>query len=274
MALEEMEGWGGGGSTDGLTTSDVLRMRVRLVTPAFLGDARQEGAWRSAPFKSLLRQWWRIAVARECGYDHKLVREREGRLFGHAWLQEKGQAWASRSRVLMRLGKWTKGTLERWPPDPRVRHDEVRRDVGAHLYLGYGPLKFERGTILKASRALAAGETISLLLLTPPEHREEVVRALQLMAWFGAVGGRSRNGWGSLELLADRGGHLALRPFDAIWERAGRPDLGWCSPVPGRTACAWSGLTPWVPGPMVPPWSGARSKITPVGVRPCANWPE
>ncbi len=38
---------------------------VSFVTPAFLGDAEQNGAWRTPPFKILLRQWWRVAAAKE-----------------------------------------------------------------------------------------------------------------------------------------------------------------------------------------------------------------
>ena len=34
---------------------------VRFTTPAFLGDAEQNGAWRTPPFKALLRQWWRVS---------------------------------------------------------------------------------------------------------------------------------------------------------------------------------------------------------------------
>jgi len=40
-----------------------LDLTVRFLTPAFLGDAEQNGRWRTPPFKALLRQWWRMAYA-------------------------------------------------------------------------------------------------------------------------------------------------------------------------------------------------------------------
>ena len=59
---------------------------VSFVTPAFLGDAEQNGAWRTPPFKALLRQWWRVAAAKDHDYNYAKLREAEGRLFGNAWL--------------------------------------------------------------------------------------------------------------------------------------------------------------------------------------------
>jgi len=185
------------------------RIGLRFITPAFLGDAHQVGGWRTPPLKALLRAWWRVFAARRCGYDHRRLRKEEGRLFGHAWLTaENGRAWAYQSRVRLRLESWTRGRLERWPSDPPVRHPEVGqggRQVGAHLYLGYGPLSFQTGigTRLKAPPAVEAGAQADLVLAYPETLRDDIAGTLQLMAWFGTVGGRSRNGWGSLDLEAD-----------------------------------------------------------------------
>lgn len=55
---------------------------VRFLTPAFLGNAEQDGQWRTPPFKALLRQWWRVAVAQELKYDVDAIRRREADLFG------------------------------------------------------------------------------------------------------------------------------------------------------------------------------------------------
>ena len=32
--------------------------QLRFQTPAFLGNAQQQGQWRTPPIKALLRQWW------------------------------------------------------------------------------------------------------------------------------------------------------------------------------------------------------------------------
>jgi len=202
---------------------------VRFVTPAFLGDAEQKGAWRTPPFKALLRQWWRVAAAPRCGYDHIRLREDEGRLFGHAWLKDNGKAWSLGSRLHLRLDGWRPGQLERWPPDPQVQHPEVGeggRAVGSHLYLGYGPLVFEKGagTKLKVAPAIAADEQATLALAYPERLRGEFSAMFQLIAWFGTVGGRSRNGWGSLELTGDGVKGLDhLRRDDPLLSRVSRP---------------------------------------------------
>lgn len=183
------------------------RMTLQFVTPAFLGGADQKGHWRTPPIKALLRQWWRVASARRSEYDHRRLREEEGRIFGHAWLKdETGRAWAARSHVLLRLQSWTQGRLEKWPGDSSVFHPEVGqggRSVGAHLYLGYGPLTFERGTKLKAPPAIDTGDSAILVLAYPDALHDALADTLQLVAWFGTIGGRSRNGWGSLELTGD-----------------------------------------------------------------------
>ena len=39
-----------------------LKLKVRFLTPAFLGDAEQKGVWRVPPFKAQLRYWWRFVL--------------------------------------------------------------------------------------------------------------------------------------------------------------------------------------------------------------------
>lgn len=200
---------------------------VRFTTPAFLGDAEQNGAWRTPPFKALLREWWRIAVAKEHGYDHRRLRETEGRLFGNAWLKDEFQ----RSKIMLRLDRWEAGKLNQWPvPDPTVIHREVTnhagnpRPVGSHLYLGYGPLVFRQGnTALRANAALQADETNTLRIACPKAAADMIRQTLQLMAWFGALGGRSRNGWGSLELNSEGGAPEAFQPNHRWLQAITRP---------------------------------------------------
>ena len=66
-----------------------FKFQVQFQTPAFLGDANQSGRWRTPPFKAQLRQWWRVAYAaqQQFAVNVREMREIEGRLFGHAWLE-------------------------------------------------------------------------------------------------------------------------------------------------------------------------------------------
>jgi CRISPR-associated protein Cmr1 len=193
--------------------------QLTLLTPAFLGDAQQSGAWRTPPFKALLREWWRIAAASGQDYRHTALREREGVLFGNAWLEAvNGKSRFCQSKVRLALEHWNTGQARQWSNnDPRVHHPEVGqggRDIGSHLYLGYGPLEYRQGgTALKKNAALQAGDT-NTLSLAWPEGEEIISHVLQLIDWFGTVGGRSRNGWGSIALGLDalRRNHPQLDP--------------------------------------------------------------
>ena len=194
------------------------KLDVTLVTPAFLGGADQSGEWRVPPFKALLRQWYRVAVAKECGYDYKAVREREGWLLGHAWLSSGEGAAAASSRVRLSLGKWHPGQMDSFQAGGhRVRHPEVTSPNGREmpidpaLYLGYGPLVYNRdagGTSLKKPPALAAGSK-NLLGVESPAGAQGIAEAIDLLGSLGAVGGRSRNGWGSIHVRSELSDDLA-----------------------------------------------------------------
>ncbi len=188
-----------------------LQYSVRFVTPAFIGNADQDGQWRTPPFKALLRQWWRVAFAADQvdAVDVGAMRAAEGKLFGVA-ADRDGDS--RKSEVRIRLNCWDKGRLTAWAgqDSERVMHQEVKsRDgrpapVGAQLYLGYGPLNFDRDsrqTALKARAAIQVGEQAVLSLAFPSgAEASRLETALSLMQRYGTLGGRSRNGWGSFSL--------------------------------------------------------------------------
>ncbi len=185
-----------------------LTYQLSFNTPAFLGNAEQQGQWRTPPFKALLRQWWRVAYAASNKFpaDLKEMRKEEGRLFGNAWLEDNRDAHhkkvaARKSLVRIRLGQWGVGKLKSWDGnDPAVPHKNVSKPVGSQLYMGYGPLVFRNGTALKANAAIQAGEHTTFSLACPSEDAALIEQALALIDHFGTVGGRSRNGWGSFSL--------------------------------------------------------------------------
>ncbi len=187
---------------------------IQFHTPAFLGDANQSGRWRTPPFKAQLRQWWRVAYAsqRRFAVDVGEMRDIEGRLFGHAWLEndrdEKGQKVAARrSEVRIRLSRWDEGQLKSWPAANKINPPEVGM-VDSNLYMGYGPVVLPRGSrepSLKANaaiqaKAIQAKEQAEFSIAFPHDQATLLDHALQLMHQYGTVGGRSRNGWGSYSL--------------------------------------------------------------------------
>lgn len=186
-----------------------LQYTIRFYTPAFLGDARQSGRWRTPPLKAQLRQWWRVAYAadKQFAVNVNEMRQAEGVLFGFAG--DDGDQSAGKSKLRLRLGSWEPGKLQRnqWSQnDPTAHHLEVGnggRNVGSQLYMGFGPVEYHREsrrTGLKANAAIQAGEHTTLRIAVPDAHKDPIRHALWLMHRFGTVGGRSRNGWGSYTL--------------------------------------------------------------------------
>ena len=187
------------------TRMETRRYTLRFLTPAFLGGADQSGQWRTPPIKHLLREWWRVAWCRSHGFHNDVVamRRAEGALFGTA--ADDGQVGSLRSRVLLRLGEWRPGRRKQWlgGKEPRVKHPEVGKDgmaIGAHLYLGYGPLQYDRTsryTEFAHSPVIDAGEAVEIRIAFPEEAKAELEETLWLAHRFGTLGGRARNGWGS-----------------------------------------------------------------------------
>jgi CRISPR-associated protein Cmr1 len=187
-----------------------LDYRIAFTAPAFLGNADQDGQWRTPPFKALLRQWWRVVYAADHGDDLSVdaMRTEEGRLFGFASDQRAGSC---KSQVRLRLDHWDLGRQRDWKglETARVVHPEVKNKagkpvaVGAHLYLGYGPLESRQGTTaLKTNAAIQAGESATLSIACPESAAPSLQEAFVLLDRYGTIGGRSRNGWGSLSVIA------------------------------------------------------------------------
>lgn len=188
---------------------DKINYDIQFNGPGFLGDAEQKSAWRTPPFKALIQHWWRIAVAKEHGYDWRKIRESEGRLFGHAWLDN--GSWAMRSRVRIKLEHQNRGLLTQWPnssANNKVTHPEVKdkntgklRPMAPETYLAYGPLHFRDGLV--HSPAIKAEEKNQFTLIYPKQDQATFKQVMQLIHSFGTLGGRSRNGWGSINLQGD-----------------------------------------------------------------------
>jgi CRISPR-associated protein Cmr1 len=217
-----------------------LEYEVRFVTPAFLGNADQNGQWRTPPFKALLRQWWRVAYAASHSFNVNIaeMRREEGLLFGNAWLShrenERDVVDHCKSLVRIRLDTWTEGKLRSWQglEQQPVLHPEVRRtqyQVGPHAYLGYGPLDGRGNTRLeKRNAAIQPSESAKLSLATPEEHVSLIQQALWLMDRYGTLGGRSRNAWGSFSVKAlDGTAALLGRPPLRSWRDAIETKMDW-----------------------------------------------
>jgi CRISPR-associated protein Cmr1 len=179
-----------------------LTYQVSFNTPAFLGNAEQQAQWRTPPFKAMLRQWWRVVKAPDVGYDHRRLLTLENELFGSAGDDDGG----GRSQVQLRLSGWDMGSLvagrdsvelkyvDHPDVDPRAAQPHRgEKKVRADVYLGYGPIG-------KSSAIDAIAEPQTFKLRSPTSEAPTLRKAMQLAAWFGTLGSRARNGWGSLHI--------------------------------------------------------------------------
>ena len=179
-------------------TTHELTYQVSFNTPAFLGNAEQQAQWRTPPFKALLRQWWRVVKAPSVGYNHNQLRILENALFGSA-LDKDG---SSRSKVQLRLSAWDEGAMSALPSMARHPHREVKDkngkpiDIGTAVYLGFGPV-----TLQGMRNAIApVANPLTFKIRCPESESVDIKKTMQVVAWFGAVGSRSRNAWGSVRL--------------------------------------------------------------------------
>jgi CRISPR-associated protein Cmr1 len=192
-----------------------LEYTIRFNTPAFLGNADQDGQWRTPPFKALLRQWWRVAYAAEHPGNLSVdrMRKEEGQLFGVA--SDAGSG-SRKSQVRLRLDRWGVGRQKHWQSLGQVKHPNKPFPIDSGLYLGYGPVsRPTRGTtqpLLKGNAAIQAGEEATLAIACPDASVPQLEKALALIDRFGTIGGRSRNGWGSFDLSHKNGDSLAFDP--------------------------------------------------------------
>ena len=56
------------------------RFECEIITPMFLGNADQEAELRAAPFKGLLRYWWRVTQGNR--FSSEALYKKESALFG------------------------------------------------------------------------------------------------------------------------------------------------------------------------------------------------
>ncbi|WP_291323083.1 RAMP superfamily CRISPR-associated protein [Desulfonatronospira sp.] len=201
-----------------------LKFTVEFLSPTFLGGADQNAELRSAPFKNLLRQWWRIALGDLETHD---LRKQEGRLFGSV----SGNDSAEASKVRLSLLPNNNFKIsESMSSIGTLKHPEVKNRQGRLiplerlLYLGYGPIymkpKEGGGPKLGFRRFITPGSNASLRIYCPKQNHDEILQAMSLIHHFGTIGGRSRNGFGSIALSCRH-----LLSFESVVAKAKGFDL-------------------------------------------------
>ena len=194
-------------------TNTTLEYRLNFATPAFLGNAEQQAQWRTPPIKALIRQWWRVVKAPQVRFNVAELRAAESRLFGAA--SDNGAVTSHQSLLRLRLKHWNDGQLDNdtWPKQEMKNIQVGQGQVRADVYLGFGPIapaskNLGRPEPRVERRAIDPVKQENELSVRFDRHASdqqinEIRQALSLASWFGGVGSRSRNGWGSLTFQGD-----------------------------------------------------------------------
>ena len=217
-------------------TNTELRFDVEFITPTFLGGADRNAEIRTAPFKNLLRCWWRIANG---NLSPEELWKKESRLFGSTEkdpdVVEENKKLPKEKRKPETFGKskvcltivsknieYQKEKSLRFP-DKKIIHPEVHNiknpkvlePVSFEAYLGMGPVfgrNYNYMPILEyvpskkvyddfSKKEVTVPErksSITISLSLPASEKERFIEVLSYINYFGTIGSRSRNGWGSI----------------------------------------------------------------------------
>ncbi|NTV66006.1 MAG: type III-B CRISPR module RAMP protein Cmr1 [Oscillochloris sp.] len=168
----------------------------KLITPLFGGGIEPQRpdpvtVVRATSIRGQLRFWWRATR----GGNYTTVAElkkAEDALWGAA-SNEKG---GGPSKVEIALYTWTKPKeVKAFIPDPRNSKLTVGEPRSPYSY-GAFPLNETRGSVYEHIEF-----TISISFPNTAEDRLDVEAALWAWETFGGIGGRTRRGFGALELL-------------------------------------------------------------------------
>ncbi len=188
-----------------------LRLTVEFLTPTFLGGADQNAELRAAPFKNLLRQWWRVAKGSKCATYQEMLQQ-EGKLFGS--VLDDSQASASQVRLVLTPDEKFQPAYDALEFGT-IHHPEVNNNlISSALYLGYGPIRYNHGHNT-FRQYIAPGNKATLTLTFSKTHEATLRDILTYIDAFGTIGSRCRNGWGSLAISGTRFQRQAPAAFTA-----------------------------------------------------------
>lgn len=182
------------------TDTTELRFDVEFVTPCFLGGAYGNAEIRTAPFKNLLRRWWRIANG---NLSPEELWKRESRLFGST---EKDPDIVAENKKLPKseqkpeiFGKSkVELKIEVFPPENHTSIEKINigkdRSADLAMYTGYGSVNMGKTYIKPNTRC-------SFVLSCPSKCSEKIRETLFYIHLFGTIGSRSRNAWGSIAIV-------------------------------------------------------------------------
>lgn len=168
------------------------KLECEIVTPMFLGNAGQEAELRAAPFKGLLRYWWRVASGWQYSTPADLLKA-EIEIFGSP------DDTGGKSRVTVEVKPLTPmmPKTENFLTPGDIDHPECerthRRTNPLNYLAGMGLIHFRNGI---QRSYFTPEERFALTIIAGQSAVKHVQQALDMLSLFGSMGSRSRNGWG------------------------------------------------------------------------------
>lgn len=157
----------------------IKHLKLKIITPLFNQGTRDDVGLKLASFKGLLRFWWRALEAENNLISLKL---KEQSIFGGVT----GEALASPLRLKM------------ISEEDLVRKEYNESNITKHAkYLTLG--LFEMGKDGYDRTCVESG-TYNIQIQYPDKYQEDISKALLAFHYFGNLGAKARNGFGSLYL--------------------------------------------------------------------------
>lgn len=179
------------------------RLKLKVVTPMFLGGADGKKAELRPPsVKGLLRFWWRTTQA---NLDLKQLQKREGEIFGTAREKESKKSSFSIIIKASEIGRYCSSN-----PLPRHGFEVKGHPLNILDYLAYGTQEwdkqFKKNVFIREYIKPDTDFIFELSLKVWEEKNwEDILKALQVFYLFGGLGAKTRNGFGALEIIEAEG---------------------------------------------------------------------
>ncbi len=185
---------------------ETIRFDLETITPMFTSGADQrQFELRPPSVKGLMRFWWRAYYWGKNSNDissEKLLnqmKEKEGKIFGTA-SGKKPQKSGFSIRI---TPSEMQGTFEPFPKR-LVNASSGKRTFPINIleYLAYGTYEYqkEKKKNVFIRKYLPVNTTFSVLLNISDKITDDVIMSFYWLSFFGAIGAKSRNGFGNFAI--------------------------------------------------------------------------
>jgi CRISPR-associated protein Cmr1 len=180
-------------------------IKIKNVTPMFLGGVNKKAEMKVTSLKGVLRYWWRASTPNE--KIEKLF-EKEMEIFGGI-KGEKGQK-SKLSIILLSKPVPDGSNLKKKFYEPankwKIHTYGGNKDTNVLSYLSYGAVSWDRNIkqTIVTQEYFESNTTFEFKFICDNDKIwNETEKALKCIHLFGGLGAKSRNGFGSVEVLLD-----------------------------------------------------------------------